>query len=159
MKKVAGFTLVELMIVVAIIGILASIALPTYQDYTTRAKMVEAITLASELKSGVIDYYREKDRFPVDNNEAGAPLPEHLIGHYVKSVTVEEGALHVEIGNKMPAVLDGKILILRPLIVTANPTSPVSWLCGGDTPPQGMTPIGQNKTNVPNQFLPASCRQ
>src|SRR5690606_34285321 len=75
LKGVRGFTLIELMIVVAIIGILASIAIPAYQDYTIRAQVVEAFALIDEIKPSLRDYYRERGVWPEDNEDAGTPAP------------------------------------------------------------------------------------
>ena len=157
-KGVRGFTLIELMIVVAIIGILASIAIPAYQDYTIRAQVVEAFTLVDEIKPSIRDYYRERGVWPADNEQAGTPAPEHLLGQYVAGIVVENGAIHVRFGNKANVSLSGLTLTMRPVYVTANPTSPISWNCGRSEPPQGMSPQGTDRTDMPSKFLPAVCR-
>src|SRR5262249_4644248 len=90
-----GFTLIELMIVVAIIGILASIAIPAYQDYTTRAQVAEGLVLINELKPSINEYYKERGVFPKNNELAGVPAPEHLLGQYVSGITVEDGVMHI----------------------------------------------------------------
>ena len=153
-----GFTLIELMIVVAIIGILASIAIPSYQDYTIRAQVVEALVLASELKPEIQDFYRARGRFPADNEAAGVPAPEHLIGQYVTDIEVADGALHIRFGNKANSMIAGRILTVRPVFVTANPGSPIAWNCGTSAPPNGMTPAGADRTDLLLTHLPAACR-
>ena len=158
MARVHGFTLIELMIVVAIIGILAAIALPSYQSYTIRAQIVEALTLATELKDDIREVYKHTGRFPADNRAAGLPAAKHLLGNYVEGIDVADGAMHVRLGNKVNKLVAGKVLTIRPLIVTENPGSPISWNCGYSEPPKGMKAMGKNRTSVGRQFLPYSCR-
>jgi type IV pilus assembly protein PilA len=86
-RKTQGFTLIELMIVVAIIGILAAIAIPAYENYIAKAQFTEALSLASGQKTNVIDYYSENDACPA-NGEAGIPQADSISGKYVTSVTV-----------------------------------------------------------------------
>ncbi|EMS2411055.1 pilin [Neisseria gonorrhoeae] len=89
-----GFTLIELMIVIAIVGILAAVALPAYQDYTARAQVSEAILLAEGQKSAVTEYYLNHGIWPKDNTSAGvASSPTDIKGKYVKSVTVTNGVV------------------------------------------------------------------
>ena len=153
-----GFTLIELMIVVAIIGILAAIALPAYQDYTIRAQMVEGITMTNALKPKIAEFYEYKGRFPKDNNEAGLPEGKYIIGNYVKGMTVEDGAIHIELGNKINSRLKGKILTLRPQYVKESHITPLAWLCGNSSVVEKMTVAGSNKTDVKAAYLPAACR-
>ena len=157
-KPSNGFTLIELMIVVAIIGILASIAIPAYQDYTIRAQVAEGIMLIDELKPSIRDFYRDRGVFPNDNAMAGVPAPEHLLGQYVAGVEVVDGAMNIRFGNKAHTSLSGSTLTIRPIYVTANPTSPISWNCGFSSPPNGMSAQGADVTDVSPTFLPASCR-
>ncbi|WP_075185849.1 pilin [Teredinibacter haidensis] len=89
MKKVQqGFTLIELMIVVAIIGILAAVALPAYQDYTIRSQVSEGLNLAQGAKVGVQDFWSDRGRFPASNVSAGIALPASIVGTYVSTVSV-----------------------------------------------------------------------
>jgi len=156
--KQKGFTLIELMIVVAIIGILASIAIPAYQDYTIRAQVVEAFSITGELKLSIRDYYKDRGRFPANNDEAGVPAPRHLIGNYVKKVEVIDGAMHVEFGNHVNSTLIGQTLTIRPIFVSESPTSPISWACGYRNPPEGMEAVGEDQTTIAKKHLPGSCR-
>jgi len=153
-----GFTLIELMIVVAIIGILAAVAIPSYQTYTTRAQLSEAMIIVGELKGSVADYYKQTGSFPVDNSSAGIPEPHHLLGNYVKAIELSEGAFHVRLGNKVNKMLDGKTLTIRPIVVTGSPSSPFSWLCGNASIPDGMEPVGDNNTDIEKSMLTGSCR-
>jgi type IV pilus assembly protein PilA len=153
-----GFTLIELMIVVSIIGILASIAIPAYQTYPIRAQVVEAFSLASELKGSVQEFRKERGRMPGNNHEAGLPEPKFLIGNFVTRIDVHEGAMDIVFGNNANANLTGKVLTLQPLVVTGSPASPMSWRCGLRTIPKGMETVGENRTTVDRKFVPASCR-
>jgi len=156
--KQKGFTLIELMIVVAIIGILASIAIPAYQDYTIRAQVSESFSITGELKLSIKDYYKDRGRFPSDNEQAGVPNAQFLIGNYVTRVEVVDGAMHVEFGNYINANVLGQVLTIRPTFVTGSPTSPISWTCGYRLPPEGMEASGENRTTVVNKHLPSACR-
>lgn len=158
MRCVRGFTLIELMVVVSIIGILAAVSLPAYQAYTVRAQIAEALTLATELKDDIRDVYKHTGRFPANNRAAGLPAPEHLLGNYVEGIEVVDGAMHVQLGNKANKLIAGKVLSIRPLTVVKNPGSPISWTCGGSEPPKGMKAVGENRTSVDRQFLPYPCR-
>ncbi|HFB6062655.1 TPA: pilin, partial [Neisseria gonorrhoeae] len=88
-----GFTLIELMIVIAIVGILAAVALPAYQDYTARAQVSEAILLAEGQKSAVTEYYLNNGEWPADNGAAGVASSSSIKGKYVKEVEVENGVV------------------------------------------------------------------
>lgn len=153
-----GFTLIELMIVVAIIGILASVAIPSYQTYTTRAQIVESLVIVDELKSSVKEFYKMKGAFPESNAAAGLPEGKYLLGNYVENITLSNGAFHLTLGNKVNINLAGKVLSIRPLVVEGSPQSPMSWLCGNGSIPNGMLAKGDNKTNIDGAFLPGACR-
>jgi type IV pilus assembly protein PilA len=156
--KQRGFTLIELMIVVAIIGILASIAIPAYQDYTVRAQVVEAFSLASELKGAVQEFRKERGRMPRNNREAGLPEADKLIGNFVTQITVADGALHISMGNHANRLIDGRVITLQPIVVTGSPSSPMSWRCGMRSIPNGMEAMGENRTDIDRKFLPTACR-
>jgi len=158
MKLNQGFTLIELMIVVAIIGILASAAVPQYGQYVERSRLVEPMAMLTQIKQHVNSYYLQEREFPENNSEAGLPEPGKLIGNSMTGIFVESGAIHVHLGNKIGAALDGKILTLRPAAVNDSPASPISWLCGYDTPVEGMHAVGENKTTIDPLKLPKNCR-
>ncbi|HVA54425.1 MAG TPA: pilin [Gammaproteobacteria bacterium] len=156
--RLRGFTLIELMIVIAIIGILSSIAIPQYQDYVIRSEIVEAFSMSDSLKPAILDYYKFHGTFPANNQAAGIPAPKYLIGNFVTGITVSDGAITVEFGNKVTKDVKGRLLSVRPLVVIGSPTSPIDWNCGHATAPNGMQAIGVNKTTLADKYLPAICR-
>ena len=145
MKKTQqGFTLIELMIVVAIIGILAAIALPAYQDYTARSQMSEAMTLASGAKTAVTEYYSSEGAFPTTNALAG--IANTIEGNYVASVSVGGGGLITATmkGSGVSQGIQGDTLLLSP----ADAGGSVVWTCKAGS--------GANAVNP--KYLPSSCR-
>ncbi|TMP03288.1 pilus assembly protein PilA [Pseudoalteromonas sp. S3178] len=155
--KTKGFTLIELMIVVSIIGILAAVALPQYSKYMQRAELVDPLAMAAVIREDVTVYYLENRRFPASNEQAGVPASKFLIGNRVTAITVDNGAIHISLGNKASQPLQNTVLTFRPAVVTGSPTSPIAWLCGFDEPVNGMQVVGENKTTVPKEILPSAC--
>ena len=152
MKKVQqGFTLIELMIVVAIIGILAAVALPAYQDYTIRAKMSEVLLAASACRTTITEIYQSASgSLPVDDTWGCESSTQS--SKYVKSIhTNATGKVTVEITN-VAAPVNDKLVTLRPLKIDntdPNPGDTVAiWRCGNSG----------DGTNVEVKYLPGSCR-
>jgi type IV pilus assembly protein PilA len=163
-----GFTLIELMIVVAIIGILAAIAIPAYQDYTIRSQVTEGLNLASALQTGVAEAFANTGVWPVDITAAGGTLASLPSGKYVGSVIVTSGTITVTYGGaagapggQANANITGKTLGLQPTLSLNND---VIWNCGqkasiGAQPTGTASPAASGGgTTVLPKYLPQSCR-
>jgi type IV pilus assembly protein PilA len=133
-----GFTLIELMIVVAIIGILAAIAIPQYQDYTIRSKLTEALNLAAPAKLAVAETYASNGSFPADNTTAG--IAATVTSKYVSALNVANGVITVTVQGINPTLIDGGTITLTPDV---NDTSRVDWACS---------------SSLADKYLPANCR-
>ena len=153
-----GFTLIELMIVISIITILATMALPSYQSRIIRAQVEEGITMTDFIKKDIEDYYRAKGSFPLNNAMAGLPEPEKIIGNHVSQVSVKNGVIHILFGNNVNTNLLDKTLSIRPAIVTGEPKVPVAWINAFARVPKGMTVEGGNTTDILPGHLPISAR-
>ncbi len=150
-----GFTLIELMIVVAIIGILAAVALPAYQDYTIRGQASEGPALASGLKTSIAEFYADRGEWPDDNAALG--IDDVIQGSYVSGIESAEGVITVTYGNKANASnLAGETLDIRPAVSAAGD---IAWVCGYAADPSAtQQAIGTDATSVEAKYLPAACR-
>jgi type IV pilus assembly protein PilA len=125
-KEQHGFTLIELMIVVAIIGILAAIAIPMYLDYTTRSQIAEGLNVAGRAKSAVTEYYQDRGAFPTNNAQAGLDAPGNITGKYVTSVSVDStGVVTIVYGNDAHPFINGETVILT----ATDHVGSVGWAC------------------------------
>jgi type IV pilus assembly protein PilA len=168
MRKVQqGFTLIELMIVVAIIGILAAIAIPAYQDYTIRAQVSEGMTLAAAAKTAISESFSDKGEAPLTRVTAGMTnLATDTSGNYVVSVQVASGAITITYGNEANLSIAAETLTLTPY---ESPDLSVVWRCGlapapANTALMGSAGLGVTATYVPPsagmlpKYLPSACR-
>jgi type IV pilus assembly protein PilA len=141
-KLQKGFTLIELMIVVAIIGILAAIAIPAYQDYTIRAQVSEGMNLAAAAKAAVAEFYLNRGDAPINRQEAGmSPTITDTSGKYVESVAVTNGVITITYGAEANTVLSagaGQTLALTPY---QTPDGSVAWRCGAAPVPTGVAAL------------------
>jgi len=143
-RKQSGFTLIELMIVVAILAILMAIAIPAYQDYTIRSQVSEGMNLSGGARTAVAEFWTDRGAFPGSNASAGLSAPASITGEYVKTVTVgANGVITAEFGNNSNAAINGKTLVLTP--AAAAGAGSVAWDC-------------QATTTVDPRYLPARCR-
>jgi type IV pilus assembly protein PilA len=153
-----GFTLIELLVGISVLAILLLIALPSYLDKLVREQVVEALALADVAKPPVQAAWRSGAELPADNAAAGLPVAEQIVNQRVKSVVLEEGAIHIHFGNQAHGQLQGKVLTVRPAGVRQARVVPLVWLCAAAPVPQQMAALGENRTTVPPGMLPLRCR-
>ena len=145
MQKVQqGFTLIELMIVVAIIGILAAIAIPAYQDYTIRSQVSEGLSLAAGSKTAVGEFFTDRGQFPTNNASAGVTAAGSIAGNYVSQVAISGGLITVTYDDQNGASpnikIDGDTLLLSPI----DNGGSLKWTC--------------KSSDLLPKYLPSSCR-
>ncbi|MGI9725356.1 pilin [Neisseria meningitidis] len=156
-----GFTLIELMIVIAIVGILAAVALPAYQDYTARAQVSEAILLAEGQKSAVTEYYLNHGEWPANNSSAGVASSANIKGKYVQSVEVKNGVVTATmLSTGVNKEIQGKKLSLW----AKRQNGSVKWFCGqpvqrANAKAANADDVAADGTNkIDTKHLPSTCR-
>ncbi|HGO8600216.1 TPA: pilin [Neisseria meningitidis] len=154
-----GFTLIELMIVIAIVGILAAVALPAYQDYTARAQVSEAILLAEGQKSAVTEYYLNHGEWPGNNSSAGVASSSTIKGKYVQSVTVANGVITAQMASSgVNKEIKGKKLSLW----AKRQDGSVKWFCGQPVTRAAKakddTVAADTAKKIDTKHLPSTCR-
>ncbi|HGO7240908.1 TPA: pilin [Neisseria meningitidis] len=154
-----GFTLIELMIVIAIVGILAAVALPAYQDYTARAQVSEAILLAEGQKSAVTEYYLNHGKWPGGNSDAGVASSSKIKGKYVQKVEVAKGVITAQMASSnVNNEIKGKKLSLW----AKRQDGSVKWFCGqpvtrADTATDAAI-TADTDGKIDTKHLPSTCR-
>jgi len=136
-----GFTLIELMIVVAIIGVLASIAIPAYQRYTIRAQITEGLGLSGPFKPAIVEFHNNNGAFPADNTAAGLAAPGDYAGKYVSSITVNGPVVSIQYGNSANAHINGRIVT----ITAIDNLGSIRWDCSSGGA-------------ILDEYLPSACR-
>jgi type IV pilus assembly protein PilA len=162
-NRQSGFTLIELMIVVAIIGILASLAISAYQTYTVRAQVAEAINMGAGAKVPVIDAFNNNGEPPADRTAAGmSATATDTKGRYVSQVVIENGRVDVTMGNRAHADIMGDTISFTPYVTGSGG---FVWRCGTAAAPLGATLLtgggvtsAYQATTIEPRYLPSACR-
>ena len=163
MSKHQGFTLIELMIVIAIVGILASMAVTAYQTYTVRAQVAEALNMALGAKAPIVDAYNMTGQPAADRAAAGmTPLPGDTQGKYVGQVNVVNGRVDITFGNDAHQDIFGETVSVTPYMAAGGT---IVWRCGSAPVPAGTSELtGGGVTSahlaptIDARYLPSSCR-
>jgi type IV pilus assembly protein PilA len=163
-----GFTLIELMIVIAIIGILASIAIPAYQNYTIRSQVTEGLSLADGWKTSISEYYAQNGSFPTCSTTVAAgaagciSVSGAVTGKYVGSITISgtvAGQIVIKYsGSQANAKLNNGTFNVLSLSPGLDANYDVIWVCGAAATPTGVTGVGATATTVPAAYLPTVCQ-
>ena len=145
MRKQQGFTLIELMIVVAIIGILAAIAIPAYQDYTVRAKVSELISMADSPKTAITEYYQTEGKFPSTASDAG--FDTNVSSKYVSGIAWDSANDELKVtAQSINSSVNSQVLAFK---AESAGGGVLKWTCGYG--------VGSD-TTIPGKYLPSSCR-
>ncbi len=142
----------------AIVALLAAMALPSMTNSIVRKQIVDAVPLVDFVKAAVAQAWSGAGTLPSNNSAAALPPPDKIVGNYVSSVSVENGAIQITFGNNAHRSIAGKMLTLRPAVVADTPIVPVAWICANAPVPNGMTVQGTDRTDIPLAMLPYNCQ-
>lgn len=157
-RRTRGIGLIGVVVGLAIVGILLTLAIPSMLDQVTRGEIKAALPLADLARKPVEMAWLAGLPLPADNAAAGLPPATKIVSNYVSAVTVQNGAIHLTLGNKVHKAVAGRIVTLRPAVVADTPVVPVAWVCGHAGPPAQMTLLGEDHTDVDERLLPFECK-
>jgi len=155
---VRGFSVIEMMVVVAILGILAMVAIPSSMSRIIKEQIVAALPLADIAKAPIAAAWSLSEVMLADNAEADLPSPDKVVSNFISALEIDNGAIHLTFGNKAHPQIKDKVLTLRPAVIEESKVVPVAWVCGNAKAPENMTIKGENRTNIPPEFLPGLCK-
>lgn len=158
MNQQRGFTLIEMMVVLAVVAILALIAIPSQMDRIAKEQVLEGMKLAELATKRVDAFWLTSGKLPDNNEVLALPAADKIVSHRVSSVTVDKGAVHILFGNQASGALSGKTLSLRPAVVEDAPAVPIAWICALGAVPAKMTAKGENLTSISKDKLPMRCQ-
>ena len=150
--------MMELAVVLSIIAILSAMAVPSYLYKVIREQIESAINLAGIAEKPVEAVWTLGNSLPANNEAAGLPTPDKIVNYVVSSIELRDGAVNITFGNRANGALKGKILSLRPAVVTNVHMVPITWVCGNAEAPDKMQILGTNQTNLPDNLLPIACK-
>ncbi|QJR11969.1 Fimbrial protein [Usitatibacter rugosus] len=156
--RARGFSFIELMLVILVIGILIAMTIPGLKESAMRKQVKEGLPLADVAKRGVEAVYASTSKMPANNADAGVPPADKIIGAFNTAVTVKDGAVTLTYGNNAGDSIKGKKVTLRPAVVPGYPAVPISWICADVPVPPNMELKGANETDIQVAWLPVECR-
>lgn len=158
-KRMRGFSLVEILVALSLFGILAAMVVPSYQSKIVREQIVAAMPLADTAKGPIAAYRGATGELPANNEESSLPDADKIVSNHIRALAVEDGVIHLTFGNSAHKLLQDKTLSIRPAIVEDAPVVPIAWVCGNAAVPDKMTVQGNNRTDIPEIYLPFGCKQ
>jgi type IV pilus assembly protein PilA len=157
-SRSSGFTWIEMLMVVAVIGALALMAIPAMQDSVLKKQVHEGLALAGVAQNGVQAAWTLTGDMPANNAAAGIPAHDKIVSNMVKDVNVDAGAITLTFGNNASKALEGKRVTVRPAVVPGEPAVPIAWICHDVPVPGGMESKGRDETDIQASYLPIECR-